>query len=203
MSSGGVYSGVAVNRLRLRKRYRKYKKQERKKISSDDMILYLKERKIKSWRMLEKTRRPEDPNVNDYRKEFGSWKQAIEAAYGKELNFKLDVEYTLKVVLQLGLWSVEKIQKARKNDPVVIPSWWMIKKQWGSYKNLLEAAKRLDLKGILDQYLRLARQLGRIPTLEDAKNSNLHLEEVMRFYGGKREMDDQFVSPILQVLNRK
>lgn len=176
--------------LRRRKRYRRYKKQDRKKLSRDDMLEYLRSNEVRSSRMLMEVRKPDDPNVDDYRKEFGNWSDALHLAFGSIEASKHDAEYMLKAVLEFNLWSVKRFREARKVDPDIIPSWSSIRREWGSYSNLIESARRLDLRNLLLEYLKLMRRLGRTPTLNDLKKYNLRMDAAIKFYGGKKEMDE-------------
>ena len=145
-------SDAERRRLRLRKRFRRYKKQVRSPMSPEDMLTYLRERQIRSCRSLERNRKADEPNTNDFRKVFGSWQEAHRQAFGRDIVADMDGEYILRVVFDLGLWSVAKFKSARKFDPVSIPSWYQVYKTWGSYRNLIESAKRKHLMFILSDY---------------------------------------------------
>ena len=182
------------SRLKLRKRYRKYKKSNRPVRSRSELTTYLQKCNIRSSRLLEKQRLPDDPNVYDYRKEFGSWSDAVNTILGSEIAVDIDAEYVLKSVIELGLWNARSFEKARKLYPHLIPSWRQVVKTWGGYRNLFECARRLDLKLLLDQYIQLTRKLGQIPNLDQLKKSNLRMDSVIKFYGSKKEMDDFVLS---------
>ena len=176
--------------LKLRKRYRKYKKSPRPSFTRDELIEHLRECQIRSCSAFDHTRKPTDPNVYDYRKEFGSWKDAVLTIFGSEIAVDMNAEYVLNSVLNLELWSVPVFKTARKKDPVSIPSWRKVQNTWGSYSNLFECARRLNLKHILTEYQKLTRKLGRTPTLGDLKTANLRIEQAIKFYGSKNKMDD-------------
>lgn len=187
-------SDAERRRLRLRKRFRRYKKQVRSQLSQDDMLTYLRERQIRSCRALDKKRKADEPNTNDFRKVFGSWNEAQRKAFGSDIAVDMDGDYILKVVFDLGLWSVAKFKSARKFDPVSIPSWYQVYKTWGSYRNLLESAKRKHLLFILSDYRKLMRKLGHIPSIDDLRSANLRMDEAIKFYGGKKQMDEFIMS---------
>lgn len=177
-------------RLRLRKRFRRYRKQERPRRTPEELIQYLREHRIRSCGVLERTRQPTDPTVNDFKRAFGGWTEAVRQALGSELAVDFDEEYVLKSVSELNLWSVARFREARKIDPVSVPSWRQIIKHWGSYRNLIEWARRKNLKKLLEEYHKLIRRLGRVPTLEEARVANLRMDEAIKFYGGKKQMDE-------------
>ena len=176
--------------LRMKRRYRHYNKQVRIKLSREEMLVFLRERKIRSSRELLKIRKPDEPNVDDYRKEFGSWADAVYLAFGSISVSEHDADYMLKVVSEFNLWTVKRFREARKIDPVSVPSWSEVKKEWGSYTNLIESARRMNLKKLLEEYRKLMRRLGRIPTLSDLKNNDVRMDEAIKFYGSKKEMDE-------------
>jgi hypothetical protein len=177
-------------RLRLQKRFRHYKKENRPHFSKEDLLQYLRERKIRSCIVLEKTRKSNEPNTNDFRKEFGSWSEAVRLAFGTVIAADVDGDYLLKAVWELDLWSVAKFRAARKIDPVVVPSWRQIINKWGSYTNLFEAARRHHLKMQLEEYRRLIRKLGHIPNMDEIRRADLRMDDAIQFYGSKQEMDD-------------
>jgi len=154
------------------------------------MIGFLRERNIRSSRELMKIRRPDEPNVDDFRKEFGSWSDAVYLAFGNIVASNHDAEYMLKAVSEFNLWTVKRFREARRMDPVSIPSWTEVRKEWGSYSNLIESARRMNLKKLIEEYCKLARKLGKTPTLNDLKNNNIRMDEAIKFYGSKKDMDD-------------
>ena len=182
-------------RLRLRKRFRKYKKRHpRTKLSLDEMLQYLRDKKIRSCVVLEKTRGPDDPNLNDFKKVFGRWTEAVRQAFGSQIAVDVDNEYLIKAVHEFNLWSVKRFREVRKQHPEVVPSWVVVKKKFGTYRNLIESARRQNLRMLLLEYKKLVRRLGRIPTLGEVRDSNLRMDEAISFYGGKKQMDDFVMS---------
>jgi hypothetical protein len=187
-------SDAERKRLRLKKTFRHYKKQERQRLSREELLGYLRERKIRSCTVLEKTRKPTEPNTNDFRREFGSWTEAVQLALGSEIAVDVDGDYVLKAVWELNLWSVVDFRRARKLDPVTIPSWRQVQKGWGTYNNLFECARRHNLKRLWEEYQKLIRQLGHMPSLEEIRNANLRMDDLIEFYGGKKKLDDFVLS---------
>jgi hypothetical protein len=181
-------------RLRLRKRFRKYKKRHpRVQLSAEDMLKYLRERQIRSRSVLEQTRGPDDPNRNDFQRVFGSWGEAIRQAFGSPLAVDNRGDYMIKAVHEFDLWSVKRFRDVRKQSPDV-PSWVAVKREFGTYRNLIESARRSNLKMLLTEYKKLIRRFGRPPTLEEVRASHLRMDKAIAFYGGKKQMDDFVMS---------
>jgi len=176
--------------LRLQKRFRHYKKHPRPTLSPEELLTYLRDHQIHSQSGLAKARGNTDPMLYDYRKVFGSWSEALRQAHGSEMAVDMKGEYVEQAVFDLGLWTVDKFRAARKVDPVSIPSWRVIKREWGGYRNLFECARRKHLKYLMGEYRKLYRKIGHVPTLDEIREANLRMETVMDFYGGKKEMDD-------------
>jgi hypothetical protein len=182
-------------RLRLRKRFRKYKKRHpRTKLSPDEMLQYLRDHGIRSCVVLERTREPDDPNTNDFKRVFGKWTEAVRQAFGSEIAVDVNSEYLIKAVQELNLWSQKRFREVRKQYPDVVPSWFVVKKKFGSYRNLIESARRRNLRMLLVEYKKLMRRFGRPPTLAEVRDSNLRMDEAIAFYGGKKQMDDFVMS---------
>ena len=180
-------------RLRLQKRFRHYKKQVRPRLSSEELLKYLRDNKIRSCDVLEKVRSSTDPTTNDFRREFGSWRETVRRAFGTQIAPDIDGEYIVKAVLELNLWSVKRFREARKLDPVTVPSWRQVINKWRSYRNLIECARRMYLKGLLEEYRKLIRRLGHIPSLDEIREANLRMDKAIDFYGSKKKLDE-FVS---------
>ena len=187
--------GAEYFRLRLRKRFRKYKKRHpREKLSAEDMLRYLRERGIRSCGALERVREPNDPNINDFRTVFGKWSEAVRQAFGPKIAVDCNYEYMIKAVQQFNLWSVKRFREVRKQYPEAVPSWFAVEKEFGNYRNLIESARRRNLRMLLLEYKKLIRRLGRPPTMGEIRDANLRMDDAIAFYGGKRQMDDFVMS---------
>jgi len=177
-------------RLRLKKKFGHYIKEDRLHLSRDELLQYLRDRNIRSRIKFERVRKPKDPKMYDFRKEFGYWSEAVRLALGEKPAPEIDGDYILKAVWELNLFSVKRFKEARKIDKVAIPSWRQVIRTWGKYSNLFEAARRFNLKSQLEEYLRLIRRLGHVPNMKEIKEADLRMDDAITFYGGKKEMDD-------------
>jgi hypothetical protein len=102
-------------------------------------------------------------------------------------------DYMIKAVHEFNLWSVKRFREVRKQSPDV-PSWVAVKREFGTYRNLIESARRSNLWMLLTEYKKLIRRLGRPPTLEEVRASHLRMDAAISFYGGKKQMDDFVMS---------
>jgi hypothetical protein len=174
----------------------KYRKEIRPKRSREELLAWLKDHDVRTRIQLEKKRVDGDPTLSDYLLEFKKWSIAVGLAFGcrdVELNFK-DPEYVAKVVIEFKLWTLIAYEEARKKRPDIIPSVYYVMKKFGGYKNLVVFCKRFSLVEVFNSYMTLRRRLGRVPTLKECTQSNIHLDEAIRFYGSKRKLDNFIAS---------
>jgi len=76
----GLPRSKRVN-LKLARKRKKYKRQKRKELSRDEMIDLLRAHDARTAERWRAVRSPDDPNVYDYQKEFGSWADAVLIAF--------------------------------------------------------------------------------------------------------------------------
>ena len=164
--------------------------QKKKPATREEMLRYLRDNHIRSWRHLRSVRKAGDPTAWYIRREFGSWSEAIRIANDELKGVVFDRSYLVKAVCEFGLWTRRKFNNAHNNNPKIIPSCIIILKIFGSFGELFREARKNNIKKILTDYLRLSRKLRRIPILIDVKRSGLDIEAAVEFYGSKREMDE-------------
>lgn len=182
-------------RLNLKRTKKKrYKKRfTRNSLTKEELIIFLRENNITTSRQLLKFRSEKDPVVYDYLKEFGRWNRAIEIAFPNrffECNlYKTDPFYFVKIVIEFNLWTQEKYLLARKQRPDIIPSICRVRSEWGKWSNLKIYAQNKCLKIVLESYVSLWRRLGRCPSLDDCRNNNIILDEAIKKWGSKSNLD--------------
>jgi hypothetical protein len=179
-----------IERLRLRKRFRKYKdRQPRMKLSREELLKYVRDRGIRSVGELVKKRKEDEPNLHDFRKVFGKWSTVELMAFGPPIASEMTPQYIVNCVRHLNMRSVKRFREMRREMPDVVPSWSVVIRHFRSYRNLFEIARRSNLYEMLFEYQKLIRRLGKIPTTEEIRAANLHLDDLIGFYGSKKELD--------------
>lgn len=194
-------------RLRLGKLRGKYAKKETRSFSEEELLSFLRERRYRTRKALREGRKEGEPTDSHYQRVFGSWGEATRVAFGPEVS---DTEaekklagYMAEAVSKLGLWTFEKYLAARREGLKGVPSYyermglWVglvpsahaVMKSWGSWSNLLYAAKGLNLKKELDECVILMRRLGRVPGMEDCKHHGINLSKALSHYGSKKKLD--------------
>jgi hypothetical protein len=144
--------------------------------------------------MWAKVRKPDEPTVYEFRKAFGSWRNASLQAFPRVADgIQKDKEYLLKLVLQFDLWTYKDYILAHKSNPEVVPSYKYLRKKWESYRSLVELAKRSSLQKIMERYMVLWRKMGKKPTLEQCKNDGVQIDEAIRLVGSRDKLDELIV----------
>lgn len=182
-------------RLQLGVRSGKHRTVPRPDFSRNQLVAYLRVKGFRSSRALVKGRQAKEPDVYDYRKEFGSWAKAVEFIFGVtspviESLQPDDVEYYGRLVVQFDLWTKQDWLAARKRMPEIIPSVHCVRRRFGPYRNLAEYARRLSLASAMNRYMVLTRRLGRCPTMEDCRRDEVDIDIAVRHFGSKKAMDD-------------
>ena len=172
-----------------------YRNRKRQKLSPEELLEFLATNKINTTGDLRK-RRIQDrtcPLVHDFIGAFGRWKVAVEQAHGKQILRQPppnDPDYGAKCVVQFDLWTQAKYLAARRIHPDVIPSSRQIRRVWGGFDNLLFAARKKAVRKTFEEYLRLERRLGRIPTAIECRQEGLDLTPLRSLLGSKWDVDD-------------
>jgi len=161
----------------------------------DEMLAYLMKHGIRSAGQLQKKRNTDKgaPTVQDFVRTFGSWSSATEQIYGKPRPFSAprnDPEYMTKCCCQFNLWTQEAWLTARRKADDVIPSARQVRTTWGDFTNLFFAAKKRSAEHVFDEYARLERRLGRIPTVADCRKRGIDLTPLRKLLGRKTDIDE-------------
>ena len=182
----------ARRRVRLARKPRKYVRKPRKAFNQDELLERLRELGARSWRTFESARIDGDPTVDDYRKEFGSWQNAKDAAFGKDIIKvnQLDHEYICRTIIEFNLWTFRAYKKARARDPDIIPSMHRVLDEWGCWSNVKQLAREYSVKLVVSDYIKLWRRLGKKPSLSDCRDANVRIDEALRLYKKKRKLDE-------------
>lgn len=183
---------IRVGRRRMKRRS---PREERRRLSRAELLDYLRRNHFQSRRKLQAGRRPGDPAVWDFVREFGKWSIALTEAFGKEA-FAADfsAEYLVKVVAENNLWTVQLFLEGHRVRPDIVPSFYYVKKEFRRWKNLEHFAREYDIRRILSEYLRLKRKLGRIPTSQECKSKEIDCQRLVDLFGGKKNFHENVLS---------
>lgn len=162
------------------------KREKRRKLSRDELLDYLRRNDFRSSRKLTAGRKPGDPTVADYRREFGQWSVACEKAFGaKPFSHEITHEYLVKVVVQFGLWTREKYEAAHKERPEIVPTYVSVIREFGEWSTLIHFAERYDARHMMEMYMRLSRKIGRNPTVGECREQGIDKRKLEKLFGGK------------------
>jgi len=167
----------------------------RPKRSRERLIAYLRTTGIKSANKLEKLRKDGDPVVYDYKREFGSWQAAKEAAFGVDVSVEdctcteHGAEYLLKIMLEFGIKTRAEYLELRRRKPSVVPSVNHVIRHWGSFRAMKAYVRSYSLIDILNEYLKLYRRHGGPPSFRVCRSAGLDISKLVTDLGGKGELD--------------
>ena len=163
----------------------------RNSFSRQELLDYLKRTGTRSWRVLERNRVDGDPITGDFRKEFGTWKNAVEAALGPTITpLKTDALYVLRAVPFYNAWTYHSYIAARRLSPHVLPSMNFIRRTFGKFSTFIALAREMNLKKATDDYRALSLKMGKRPTIPECEAAGLNLGFALDFFGGKPGLDN-------------
>jgi len=175
-----------------------YNRVPRRSYSRDELVIFIRENAFRSRSQLLNGRSQKDPAPYDYRKEFGSWSEAMSVIWREE-RAPVDRRYIVQSVVEFGLWSVRVYEDARKKRPDVFPSVRIIRREFGSWGAFKEVAIASSLRETLRAYVGLKQKLGRRPTNEDCRKARVDLSRALELLGSKAEID-RFISSMEGVI---
>jgi len=163
---------------------------KRKAFSRDELLDYLRQGAIRSTRVLDRKRSTLDPTVFDYRKEFGSWRKAVDDAFGKgPLKPSIDARYVLRAVPYFNAWTWKRYLEARRAHPEILPSVRFILREFGKFSEFVACARWVSLEQTMESYRALWRKLGHRPLLEECRNNGVRIDFAIEFFRGKAGLD--------------
>lgn len=183
----------------------KYNRENRPKLSEDELLSYLKEHNFRSELQLRRGRKPGEPTDNDYIKQFGSWSNTIKRAFGDEsfLSYDpYDKNYHIKCVIEFDLWDVKRYLEVRKKNKDIIPSLHIIIRVWKRFSNLNNAATDVNVRRINERYYNLWLRVGRRPTPDEVTGAGIVLDKAIKFFGGKWKLDE-YIERLVRVHNER
>jgi len=177
-------------RFRPCSRIRRYKREKRRKFTKDEIIAYLRDNNIRSIPQLQRFRKEGDPNVYDVRKAFGGkWSNAINEVFVPSLPLEPTKEYILKTVLWMNIKRRRDYLEARKREPGIVPSINVVRKAFGTFKNMMYFARQYNLEETLRLSVKLYLKYGRTPTMLEYKAAHIGIDTVIDSFGGKWRWD--------------
>jgi hypothetical protein len=187
-----------------RRRYKLKPREDRRKLSRLGLLDYLRRHDFQTWRQLDAGRKPGDPTIGDYRREFGSWLKAKTEAFGQEA-FKAEItgDYLTQVAADNNLWTYRAYLRARQLKPEIVPSMYYVIKEFKYWANFKYCAERYSGRRILEKYLRLKRRLGRLPKAEECYKHDIDVERLVILFGGRKSFTQIVLSMEQEYEKRK
>lgn len=178
----------------------KFKKRKNKcylyrgiKFDRDYLVYYLRGKGFKSKRELHNGRKGWEPSCSHYIKEFGSWGEAKRfiwgidgVAWNKEA--RTDPEYMVKAVIQFNLWRWVDYIAFRRKHPDLVPSYYQILREWGSFDTLKRVAAASSFKGLVVEYLKICKRMKRIVSRQEVEQLYPNLDNALKKIGGWHDL---------------
>jgi hypothetical protein len=160
--------------------------------SEPELIEFLRRRNIKTIAELSRAT-GKKPSLYAFIKVFGKWSHAQEVAFGSSPSNPLgeppgDLQYLINLIIDYAVDKVSKYHQLRKEKPDIFPSSYYIYK-FGGFRKLRKLADMYTVGDHLESYARLRRRLSRNPTPEECRRENISLEDLLKFFGSKVNMN--------------
>lgn len=182
---------IRVGRHRAKCRPR----ENRQRLHRSQLLDYLRRNDFRSRRSLQAGRRPGDPDIWDFLREFGKWSVARAEAFGKPtFSAEFTGEYLVKLVVQNNLWTARLFLEEHRIRPDIVPSFYCVKKEFKRWENLKYYARRHDARRILSEYLRLMRRFGRRPTAQECEVKGINCQKLVDLFGGRKRFHQNVLS---------
>ena len=180
------------NRPFSHRRSRSFVREKRPTLSRRELIAYLREHGFKTWRALHAGRKPGDPTLWNYRKEFGGWKAGVKAAFNpEELAFQESwtKDSIGMLIVEYRLWTFRRYIEVRRNRPDLVPSTNQIRRVFKRWSHAVSYAKRLSVLVTVEHYMGFIRRFGHVPTEIECRREGIDLDGALRHFGNKWALD--------------
>lgn len=151
----------------------------------EELIQYLIKNDIKTEVDLKKKRKDLDPYIKDYKKEFGSWKEAKKTAWGfldrSVINpHENNPQFFIDLAIQYNITKKVQYQRKHKEFPKDFPPVNQILKIWMKWENFYDSVEKMSDKIQINKYMNLGRTLKRIPSAKEAEKEGIYLDKVIK-----------------------
>ena len=123
-----------------------------------------------------------DPSTTLFWNRFGSFNNAVEMIYGKQMkdNLQYDELYFVKLIQESGIKSKKQYLEKREKFPDLFPAPALVLKLFGEFKTMFLAAENFDIRTQLLLCLQVKMQIGKPPKLEDYKKAGVNVQLLLR-----------------------
>ena len=156
---------------------RRYKK--KKVYTKEELMKYVQNNFIYTLARFDKLGLTNDnaPSRHYVYKYFGSWTSLRKTLYGsKGLLVFNEPEKIVIACAEYEILRWRKYLKYRVSEPTLFPSWGVVCRQFGSWKNLRRMIMGRMEKSIISRYHSLALKLGKKPNLKECRNNGVEVD---------------------------
>lgn len=180
---------VKLIHKKKRNRNRKGKKYKgRPPFSRKELVEYVSSRKIHSTYQLIEKRKKRDPKACDYKKEFGSWGNAMDCIWGKDVTTDFTSLYILQCICLHDLYTRKAYRDFRRTHKDM-PSEYRVAVEYRDWGNARQAAKALAYKPARGEFRKLWNKLGHLPTVKECEKHRVNIQVLIDLYGGVKSFE--------------
>jgi len=160
----------------------------RTRLDREGLTHFARSNDIRSTRQLLGLRKKKDPNVYDYREEWGSWSAAMEAIWGKDIRADFTPIYILQCICMYRCYKANEYRAERRENKDV-PSMHVVMREYGSWERASSSAKALACEPAQQAYENLWEKMGRLPTVKDCEERGVNIQVLVDMYGSVEQFE--------------
>lgn len=159
----------------------------------EELIAFLVKNNIRSVRHLRRMRRPKiDPYEWNFRNTFGSWSNALKAAWGDTIAFHRPCtkpHYIIDVMVEYNIRTYRQFQQFHKLHPDIVPSYRMIREHFGGMKFAQYIVRLHSIRAMVGEYIKLKKRLKKTPTWEECNANGIDPTKILLHFKKKASFD--------------
>ncbi|MCK9154683.1 MAG: hypothetical protein M0P12_01065 [Paludibacteraceae bacterium] len=122
-----------------------------------------------------KDKKEGDPSTTLFWKRFGSFNNAVEMIYGKQVkDSRYDEVYFINLIIESRIKNQNEYLKKHKEMPDIFPSIGSAIRLFKNFGNLLKAAEHFNIKNQLMRCLEVKLAIKRCPRIEDYRDAGIN-----------------------------
>lgn len=174
--------------------WRILRKKDTMVFTREELISFLVNNNIRAIRQLHRIRRPTiDPYEWAYRNMFGSWSNALRAAWGDTILFHRPCtkpRYIIDLMVEYNIKSFRQYEQLHKLHPDIVPSYRMIREHFGGMRFAQYVVRLHSIKAMVGEYIKLKKRLKKTPTWEECNANGIDPAKILLHFKKKSSFDD-------------
>jgi len=122
-----------------------------------------------------------DPSTTLFWKRFGSFNNAVEMIYGRQMkDMDYDEVYFVNLIIESKVRNQKEYLEKREKLPELFPSVNVVEKLFKNFTNLFKAAEHFDIKNQLMKCLEVKLAIKKAPKIEDYRAAGVNVNILLR-----------------------